>query len=256
MFKRIIFICLTAAALSGCSLPVVKNSGVTPAVIATDVKYPSEFNGSARFNIETKAKFNILGIVTAKGESTNILGIIAQGDNGYSNLIDTAKKMGADDVINITTDIKYHYYFFGAFQKVVTNLTGTAIKYEVDGKPLNFYPQTPQFYNQPANYYPQFQNQFMQQQYMQPQSTQSTIQQSNIPQHFLQSQMPQMQTVQQNIDIPDKNRNYFLMIGGQQYGPISVKQIEEMKKMGYCNNETLMIDSVTNKFYKVGDLAN
>ena len=53
---------------------------------------------------------------------------------------------------------------------------------------------------------------------------------------------------------PDRNKSYFLMLNNQKYGPVSVKQIEDLKSMGYCNNDSIIIDPNTNTNYKVGDL--
>ena len=205
--------------LIGCGMPMISsmgNGGVAPAMIMTDVNYPAKGAGNANFNIDCTTKYKIVGVVNTESQSSNILGIIAQGDNGYRLLQDKAKAMGADDVINVTTDIKYNYYFFGVFQKVTGYTSGLAIKYEYD----NSYPQAarPVYTPQPAPVY---------------------------------TPAPAPQPTVRSID---KNKLYFVMINGQKYGPISIKYIQDLKSMGYCDDNSDAIDPDNNATYKVSDL--
>ncbi len=52
----------------------------------------------------------------------------------------------------------------------------------------------------------------------------------------------------------DKNKSYFLMLNNQKYGPVTYRQIEDLKNMGYCNNDSVLIDPETNAMFKVADL--
>ncbi|HPN30832.1 MAG TPA: hypothetical protein PKY81_07730 [bacterium] len=219
MRKALLLLCVLSLMLvAGCGRAMqMGNSGVIPASIMTDVTYPAEFlGGKVSYNMETPTKYSIIGPVNASGESSNILGIVAQGDNGYKRLMDAANRVGADAVVNVVTDLHFNSYIFGAYTKVTTNLSGIAVKFDRENAASNagfFLPQQPVF-NQPVYQLP-----------------------------------PQPVKVG-----PDKNKSYFLMINGQKYGPVSVKQIDDLKNMGYCNDNSDIVDPDTNKTYKVGEL--
>ncbi|MBP7654681.1 hypothetical protein KA977_14770 [Candidatus Dependentiae bacterium] len=221
MRKILLSLCvLSLLFLVGCGgVMKVGNSGVIPASIMTDVNYPAEFlGGKVSYNMETPTKYSIIGPVNAAGESSNILGIVAQGDNGYKKLMDAANRVGADAVVNVVTDLHFNSYIFGAYTKVTTNLSGIAVRFDREGGiPSNaglFLPQQPVY--TPPVYQP-------------------------LP--------PQPVKIG-----PDKNKSYFLMINGQKYGPVSVKQIDDLKNMGYCNDNSDIVDPDTNKTYKVSEL--
>ncbi len=217
MLKKMFLLSVLAMTLFACGLPMVStmgNGGVSPAMIMTDVNYPVKNSAISNFNMDSSSKYKVVGVVNTESMSSNILGIIAQGDNGYHRLVEKAKAIGADDVINITTDIKFNYYFFGVFQKVTAYTSGLAVKYEYDNAPVRT-----SYIPQPAPVYT-------------PAPAQQSAGRSSI----------------------DKNKLYFVMINNQKYGPISVKYIQDLKNMGYCDDNSEVIDPDNNSTFRVSDL--
>lgn len=79
--------------------------------------------------LESKG-YEIVGDVKIEGTITSVMGMLTWGGAGYSDLLDKAKKsFKADEVINVSTDIKYSL-FFGVFYSQTYILRGTAIKYK------------------------------------------------------------------------------------------------------------------------------
>jgi hypothetical protein len=94
------------------------------------VTYPNQVMGHTQFQI-TSNDFEIIGSVSATGKSLGILGMIAVGDNGYSQLWDKARKMGADDVINVRVDTRVSSVLGGfVFRRASILLSGTAIRWK------------------------------------------------------------------------------------------------------------------------------
>ncbi len=125
---------LTAALLlSGCGTTRMPAGSVFPGLIYTDVNYPSMREApQVRYDFKA-ADIELLGPVTAKMTSMNILGIYAAGDNGYKTLLETAKREypGADDVINLNWDTEFTYFgliYIPIFQRADSTLYGTAVK--------------------------------------------------------------------------------------------------------------------------------
>jgi hypothetical protein len=73
--------------------------------------------------------FDIVGQVSAEGQTTNILGWIANGDAGYKTLLEKAKASGGDAVIDYYYDAKL-YNILTFYSKVDFILYGTAVKYK------------------------------------------------------------------------------------------------------------------------------
>jgi len=220
MRKLFLALVILSMLFVGCSLPTASRRGVTPAGIMTDVNYNSDFGGSTRFNIESQGKYKILGPVSAVGESINVLGLIAQGDNGYKKILDAARKIGGNAVINLTTDVHYNYYVLGIYQRVTTKLYGIAVKLPTNK--LNFNPQKPIL----------------------------------MPQTYYTPPVPKSLPIQPTVAKIDLNKNFFIIIEGQKYGPVNIKQIKDLKKMGYCNDESDLIDPSTNQTFKVKQILN
>jgi uncharacterized protein YbjQ (UPF0145 family) len=102
--------------------------GTYPAFVYSDnVVYPAS-NTSSTVHQLTTDDFTIGGTVVATGEMENILGIIARGDNGYQNLLKQARAQGADDVINVRTDVQ-HSNILSLYVKTQITLTGQAVTY-------------------------------------------------------------------------------------------------------------------------------
>ena len=121
---------VAGTALTGCMVPYgTGQSSVPPAgVYSNGIVYPATNTSSTVYQLTTD-DFEIRGTVMAEGEATNILYIIAEGDNGYRRLIEQAQAQGADDVMNVRTDVEWtNILFFYSMSR--TYLTGTAVKWK------------------------------------------------------------------------------------------------------------------------------
>ena len=134
-FRNLTIAALLATSLfiSGCGTTRMPAGSVFPGLVYTDVNYPS-MREAPQVRYDFKADdIEILGPVTAKGSSMNILGMFASGDNGYKTLLDTARHEypTMDDVININWDTEFTYFgliYIPIFQRADSTLYGTAIK--------------------------------------------------------------------------------------------------------------------------------
>lgn len=117
--------------LTGCGPMSYPPSAVGPAMILTDVNYPSMHDAQTVFNF-SKSDFEILGPVSATSESESILGVVARGDNGYGKLMTAAKNAypNADAVINVQWDTDFNSICLGLYSKVTSKVTGTAVKFK------------------------------------------------------------------------------------------------------------------------------
>jgi len=116
--------------LTGCAgLMSAPPSGVSPGGLFSDVTYPSYRESHTQFTF-AREDFVILGPVTATSESSCILGLFAQGDNGFGNLTRAAKAKypDCDGVINVQWDTKWNLICLGLISKVNATVEGTAIK--------------------------------------------------------------------------------------------------------------------------------
>lgn len=116
--------------LTGCAgLMSTSPSGVAPGGLFSDVNYPSYRESQTKFTF-TRDDLVILGPITAKSESQCILGLVAQGDNGFGNLMKAArtKYPDCDGVINIQWDTQWNLICLGLMSKVTATVEGTAIK--------------------------------------------------------------------------------------------------------------------------------
>lgn len=120
----------TTTLFTGCMItPASYGPGSTfPAFIYTDgLNYPAENSSSTQYTLTTD-DFTIIGPVTAEGESKNIFGIVADGDNGYELLMKEVQAKGGDDVINLRADVSSSNIL--GFTTVKTKYMGTAISYK------------------------------------------------------------------------------------------------------------------------------
>ena len=123
----------TAFLISGCGTVRMPAGSVFPGLLYTDVNYPS-MREAPQVRYDFKAKdIEVLGPVTAKGTSMNILGIYAAGDNGYKTLLAAAKEKypDPDEVINIKWDTEFTYFgliYIPIFQRADSTIYGMAIK--------------------------------------------------------------------------------------------------------------------------------
>ena len=123
---------LGALVFSGCaSVTSLPPSGVSPGMLFSDVNYPSRHDAQTLFNF-SKSDIELLGPVNTMSESQCILGLIAQGDNGYGNLMKAAKAKypDADGVINLQWDTHWDLICMGIMSKVQSNVEGMAFKFK------------------------------------------------------------------------------------------------------------------------------
>lgn len=127
--------------LSGCAIPglgggpttQIGPSGVGQGGLFTHVSYPSENTSTTRYEL-TSDDFEILGPVTGRGSSMNILGIVAMGESGYEKALNQARAGGADELMNLRLDTDFTN-ILGLFKKSETVVTGTAIRWKKKPKP-------------------------------------------------------------------------------------------------------------------------
>ncbi len=121
-----------AAMITGCAIgPTSYGPASTgPAFIYTDnMVYPAANTSGTTYELTTD-DFEIKGTVMASGESTNLLGIIASGDNGYQTLLEEARAQGCDDVMNVRMDVRHTQIVGPIYQKTETTLMGQGVKWK------------------------------------------------------------------------------------------------------------------------------
>ena len=126
----LVAIATVIAFLPGCAgfMSSCTPMGASTGTIVSDVTYPNYVGAAARYNLTT-SDFTIIGPVSAEAKSTNILGMVAEGNNGYAKLFEAAQAAGGDDVISIKVDTQCKHYVFGVYSAATVKLTGFAIKY-------------------------------------------------------------------------------------------------------------------------------
>lgn len=100
----------------------------------TSVVIPAKSSDETRYNFTT-SDFTILGRVEATGSISSYVWAVSLGGAGYFELLDEAKKLGGDDIMNIKMDIISKNAFFLIWQKTTWKATGFAIKYTKIEKP-------------------------------------------------------------------------------------------------------------------------
>lgn len=121
-----------ALVFSGCaSVLSMPPSGSSPGMLMTEVTYPSKHDAQTLFNF-SKADIELLGPISVTSESQCMLGLMAQGDNGYGNLMKAAKAKypDADGVINLQWDTRWNLLCLGIISKVQSNVEGMAFKFK------------------------------------------------------------------------------------------------------------------------------
>ena len=120
-----LLLCLGCAGVTSVNQPL----GVSQGTLAGDVTYPTKaMTQQTRFEFDTK-DFEVLKSITVETTSRNVLGLFSNGDNGYGKLYKKARKVGADDVINIKTDTNVTSYLTFFYVEATTKVTGTAIEW-------------------------------------------------------------------------------------------------------------------------------
>ena len=123
-------LCLAVCAVmatfsSGCAGVIsLGPGGASPGFIYNEVTYPNALNPGMRYQIDFDRSDIRLGkMVEAEAKSYNLLGIVGWGDSGYGDLMDAARREGADGVMNVTIDTRYNNVL-GVYACVTTKLTG------------------------------------------------------------------------------------------------------------------------------------
>jgi len=100
-------------------------------MLFTEVNYPSRHDAQTLFNFN-RSDIELLGPISTSSESQCILGLMAQGDNGYGNLMKAAKAKypEADGVINLQWDTRWNLICMGLISKVQSNVEGMAFKFK------------------------------------------------------------------------------------------------------------------------------
>ena len=129
-FLAVLIAIAGAALMTGCAYgPFATPAGGTwPAFVYTDGQvYPSLNTSGTEYQLTTD-DFEIRGTVVATGEAMNILGIFAEGDNGYASLMEEARAQGCDDVMNVRVDTR-HTNILSLYVKDEVILTGQGVRW-------------------------------------------------------------------------------------------------------------------------------
>jgi hypothetical protein len=103
-------------------------SGIGFGALGTAVSYPAQNTSSTQYQLSSQ-DFEIMGPVHGEGSSLCVLGMVSAGNSGYAEALDQARKMGADDVMNLRVDTRYFGVLF-LFGKVDTIVTGTGVRWK------------------------------------------------------------------------------------------------------------------------------
>lgn len=113
--------------LTGCMNSISVNNGIAacpPGVIYSEMKAATMVQDR-----DPSRTYMVVKPVTAQATTTNICGLVSQGDASYATLKELAlRNTGADDIINLEVDVS-HYNILGIVNKVTTVINGTAVKY-------------------------------------------------------------------------------------------------------------------------------
>src|SRR5262245_54435428 len=82
-------------------------NATTAGGIMSNMTVPSGTKSGTEFKNDGPG-FDIVGQVSAEGQTTNILGWIAAGDAGYKTLLEKAKASGGDAVIDFYYDARLY----------------------------------------------------------------------------------------------------------------------------------------------------
>lgn len=124
----LLFVLLAGGILSsGCAR--IGPGGAAPGFIYSDVTYPNKLNPNMEYRIVfDREDIEILGPVESQSTSRWAAFVYSGGDSGYADLLEEARAMGADGVMNVTVDTNFQWYFI-LYAKVTTKLTGVAYRY-------------------------------------------------------------------------------------------------------------------------------
>lgn len=85
--------------------------GVEPGNYCSMATYPAKLNPNMEYQIQIDYdEIEILGPVKAEADTHNVLGIASWGDSGSAELLEKARAMGADGVMNMSIDMDFKYF--------------------------------------------------------------------------------------------------------------------------------------------------
>lgn len=117
---------------SGCGANVARlgPGAASPGLFYANVTYPNSLNPNMSYEIRfERDDIELLGPVAAEGSSEWYFFFVSRGDSGYGTLMDQARLLGADGVMNVTIDTRYKSFFI-FYSEIVTRLNAVAYRYK------------------------------------------------------------------------------------------------------------------------------
>ena len=93
-----------------------------------NVKGPGEVYTTTEYQMTGK-DIKVLDRVSTTGETTLWFGMVLTGGKGYQELLEQAKALGGDDVMNYSFDVEVKSVLLLIYSKVQWKATGIAVKY-------------------------------------------------------------------------------------------------------------------------------
>ncbi len=100
-----------------------------PGCLYTNIERSGLVKSDTVFQLTTD-DFEILDRVTVTGESTLWFGMVVVGGAGYQALLDEAKKIGGDEIMNYSFDIEQQSVFLFMYNSIQWKATGFANKFK------------------------------------------------------------------------------------------------------------------------------
>lgn len=144
---RLILGGLLALALPLCLISCVANigpGGAAPGLFYSKVTYPNELQPNMQYQVQfDREDVELLGTVKSVATSRWYFFVASSGDSGYARLMEEARKLGGDGVMNVTIDTDYKNVFL-FYARVRMELSGTAYRYRrLPGEPAPVVPAEP-----------------------------------------------------------------------------------------------------------------
>ncbi len=114
--------------ISGC-VARIGPGAAAPGLFYSNVTYPNDLNPNMSYRINFERNdIEILGPVETLATSRWYFFMASAGDSGYAALLDEAREIGGDGVMNVTVDTSYKSIFL-FYARVNMKLTGLAYRY-------------------------------------------------------------------------------------------------------------------------------
>lgn len=132
MKRQVVGVTLLLALSGLCGCANISNlgpGGASPGIFYTNATYPNAFNPNMQYRINfDREDIELLDSVHETATSWSLLGVISWGDSGYGSVMDEARLLEADGVMNVTVDTQY-MSVLGVFTAVTTKISGQAFRY-------------------------------------------------------------------------------------------------------------------------------